>query len=320
MQVVFPGPIRLSRSKGSSILMRWFRGNLHTHTTNSDGDSPPEVVVAWYRDAGYDFLALTDHDFLTLPEDHAATAGPMLLVHGEEVTAGDVHLNALGIRNAVLPLVGEDTGETLQLNVDAIRATGGLPSVNHPNYRWRIGPAELGALDHCSLFEVYNGGPETNDFGGAGHPSHEALWDAVLTAGRRLYAIAVDDAHHFLAFGRSYANPGRGWVWVRAERPTEPALLGALEAGDVYASTGVELHDISVSGADLAIDVVPQSDLAYRTTFIGDGGHVLETVEGVEPRFRRPPGLRYVRARVDDSDGQSAWVQPVFEGGLLTGR
>ena len=52
----------------------WFRGNLHTHTTNSDGDSPPDVVTAWYRDAGYDFLALTDHDLLTHPDSvkHAA--------------------------------------------------------------------------------------------------------------------------------------------------------------------------------------------------------------------------------------------------------
>ena len=44
---------------------RWFKGNLHTHTLNSDGDSLPDEVVRWYRAHGYQFLVLTDHNFLT---------------------------------------------------------------------------------------------------------------------------------------------------------------------------------------------------------------------------------------------------------------
>lgn len=40
----------------------WYRGNLHAHTLWSDGDAFPEQVVGRYRDAGYDFLALTDHN------------------------------------------------------------------------------------------------------------------------------------------------------------------------------------------------------------------------------------------------------------------
>ncbi|MFO7532084.1 MAG: hypothetical protein R6W93_06450, partial [Candidatus Limnocylindrales bacterium] len=143
--------------------MPWFRGNLHTHTTNSDGDSPPDEVVAWYRDAGYDFLALTDHDLLALLGDHAAAAGPMLLVHGEEVTAGDVHVNGLGIRSTIPPIIEATVAETLQRNVDAVVEDGGLASVNHPNYRWQVGPADLIALRGCRLLEVFNGGPETNN-------------------------------------------------------------------------------------------------------------------------------------------------------------
>ncbi len=292
--------------------MPWFRGNLHTHSTNSDGDSPPEVVIDWYRESGYDFLALTDHDFLTLPADHADVAGPMLLIHGEEVTAGDLHINGLGIRSTIVPRIGSDTADTLQLNVSSIRAAGGVPSINHPNYRWQIRPEHLVALKGTSLFEVYNAGPETNNLGSATHPSHEQSWDALLTAGRRMYGIAVDDAHHFQVFGRSYSNPGRAWVHIRADRLDEDLLLTALEAGHAYASTGVELAEISTAGGELAVDVVQAFDLAYRTTFIGDGGRVLDVVDGCEPRFRPTRSSSYVRARVDDSDGLSAWVQPVF--------
>ena len=43
---------------------RWLRGNTHTHTLWSDGDAPPETVVAWYVDNGYQFLVLSDHNVM----------------------------------------------------------------------------------------------------------------------------------------------------------------------------------------------------------------------------------------------------------------
>ena len=47
---------------------RWYKGNLHTHTLWSDGDAPPEMIVSWYKDHGYDFLTLSDHNILSLGE------------------------------------------------------------------------------------------------------------------------------------------------------------------------------------------------------------------------------------------------------------
>jgi hypothetical protein len=294
--------------------MRWFKGNLHTHTTNSDGDSDPDVVVAWYRDAGYDFLALTDHDLLTLPGDHAGSAGPMLLVHGEEVTAGDVHVNALGIRRAIAPAFGSSVLETLQRNVDAIDVEDGIASVNHPNYHWLVRPEDLSALTGCSLFEVHNGGPETNGAGGLGRPSTEEIWDAVLSTGRRLRGIAVDDAHHFRVFGHRYANPGRGWVVVRAARLDEAAILEAVVAGEMYASTGIELADVHRDGRELVLVIATEPERSYVTTAIGPGGAILERSDTAEVRIHLPAGLAYGRVRVDDSDGRRAWLQPIYEG------
>jgi hypothetical protein len=295
--------------------MAWFRGNLHTHTTNSDGDSDPDVVVAWYRDAGYDFLVLTDHDVVTLPSDHASVAGRMLLITGEEVTAGSIHVNGLGIRALVEPqLSGSGLAhETLQANVDAVREAGGVPTVNHPNFRWQLQATDLLALRGCGLFEVHNAGPETNNLGRPGHPSHEELWDLLLTADKRFFGVAVDDAHHFRSWGRPYSNPGRAWVMVRSESLDEAKILDAIDGGHFYASTGVSIHAISATRDELALDIEPQWDLAYRTTFIGVEGRVLDVIDGVEPRFRladTPGG--YVRARIEDSDGALAWVQPVF--------
>src|SRR5688572_9890539 len=81
-----PSSAQSAQSAGAT---RWFKGNLHTHTLNSDGDSTPDEVVRWYREHGYDFLVLTDHNFVTGVEGLNLTQGApgkFLVVKGEEVT------------------------------------------------------------------------------------------------------------------------------------------------------------------------------------------------------------------------------------------
>jgi hypothetical protein len=100
---------------GQQAALRWFKGNLHTHTANSDGDSPPAEVVAWYKNNAYDFLVITDHEHLT-PVDELnarfAEAGKFLVVQGQEVTDRlndkPYHVNALGSTRVVMPQRGTD--------------------------------------------------------------------------------------------------------------------------------------------------------------------------------------------------------------------
>jgi len=47
---------------------RWWKGNLHTHTFWSDGDDFPEMVADWYREHGYHFLTLSDHNVQSVRE------------------------------------------------------------------------------------------------------------------------------------------------------------------------------------------------------------------------------------------------------------
>jgi hypothetical protein len=101
-------------------------------------------------------------------------------------------------------------------------------------------------------------------------------------------------------------------VHVRAERLDVTSVLTAVTEGEMYASTGVELEDVRATSDELVLSVAAQFDRAYRTSFIGPGGRILEVIEGQEARFRARSGLPYVRARVDDSDGFTAWTQPLF--------
>ena len=176
--------------------------------------------------------------------------------------------------------------DTLQENVDAVRAAGGVPTVNHPNFRWQLQPSDLLSLRGCGLFEVHNAGPGDEQRRRPGHPSHEELWDLVLSSGQRFFGVAVDDAHHFRSWGRPYSNPGRAWVMVESDSLDEAAILDAIDGGRFYASTGVAIHEVATSRDELALDIEPQWDIAYRTTFIGVDGRVLDVVDGVEPRFR----------------------------------
>jgi predicted metal-dependent phosphoesterase TrpH len=52
----------------------WYRANLHAHTTKSDGNLSPEKCVEFYRNAGYQVLAITDHDHVTSVEAPAGRA------------------------------------------------------------------------------------------------------------------------------------------------------------------------------------------------------------------------------------------------------
>ena len=310
-----PTPLRVQ----SSTQGRWYKGNTHTHTVNSDGDSTPDDVVRWYRQHGYHFLVLTDHNFLTSVDGLNALHGAdekFAVLKGEEVSDSfdgkALHINGLDVNARVAPQGGTSVSDVLERNVQAIRKANGIPHINHPNFRWAITRQELEQVRSNRLFEIFNGHPQVNNLGGGGVPGMEEVWDAILSNGTVLYGIAVDDAHTFTQPGNpDVAAPGRGWVVVRAPRLEARALLDALERGDFYASNGVELLDYQTSAKQIMVSVKVTPYSKYRIQFLGKGGRVLREV--LEPiatyDIRGDEG--YVRARVLESNGRMAWCQPV---------
>ena len=304
--------------QSSPAVTTWYKGNTHTHTLNSDGDSTPDEVVRWYRSHGYRFLVLTDHNFLTSVDGLNALHGAderFLVVRGEEVTDAfdrkPLHVNGLNLARQVEPQHGTSILDTLQRTIDAIRAADGVPHVNHPNFRWAITPEELRQIRGNKLLEIFNGHPEVNNLGGGGVPGLEAVWDTLLTAGTLVYGIAVDDAHVFKDPGnQAVAGPGRGWVMVRAPRLEARALGDALERGDFYASTGVTLADYQVTAQAMTVKVAATTFAKYRIQFIGSGGRLLREVADASAEYSFTGNEGYVRAKVLESNGLVAWCQP----------
>ncbi len=301
---------------------RWFKGNLHTHTVNSDGDSTPDDVVRWYRERDYQFLVLTDHNYLTSVDGLNAVHGAddkFLVVKGEEVTdrIGDkpIHINGFNVARTVDPPGGVSVVDMMQRMVDAIREAGGVPSINHPNFGWAITPDELGQIQRTRLFEVFNGHPTVNNLGGGGVPSLEETWDRILSSGKLLYGIAVDDAHYFKRPEDPAApRPGKGWVYIRSPRLDARALVEALERGDFYSSTGVQMLSVDASASSLSLAVKAEASSKYRIQFIGRQGRVLSEVTTPTASYSFKGDEGYVRAKVIESNGKTAWIQPVAVG------
>ncbi len=296
---------------------RWYKGNLHTHTLNSDGDSTPNEVATWYREHGYNFLLLSDHNHLTEVAGLNAlheSKGQFLLLQGEEVTDAydklPIHINAYDLATELQPRHGASVAATIQNNVDAILAAKALPSINHPNFHWGVTAADLLNVRNLGLMEVYNGHPEVNNVGGGGFQSLDEMWDVLLTAGRPIKGIAVDDAHHFKRIGREFSNPGRGWIQVRSESLTAAAIRAAIEQGQFYASSGVKLNDVSITATEYKLEIEVRPMEKFTTYFIGSGGKVLAKSYDTAPVYRIKGDEGYVRARVDSSYAMSAWTQP----------
>jgi predicted metal-dependent phosphoesterase TrpH len=301
---------------------RWYKGNTHTHTINSDGDSTPDEVVRWYRERGYNFLVLSDHNYLTEVDGLNAVFGAankFIVIKGEEISdkfqEKPIHINGLNVKQVVEPQGGDSVASTVQNNVNAIRKVEGVPHVNHPNFHWAIGANDLKSVKNYRLFEIYNGHPQVNNLGGGGMPGLEAMWDDILSAGMILYGIAVDDAHYFKTpWDKTKSTPGHGWVMVRAANLTAGDILRALEQGDFYASTGVTLQDYSASDKEIKIDIAEdaRSRSKYIVQFIGRWGKVLKEVTTNPAVYTFKGDEFYVRAKIIESNGKAAWTQPVF--------
>ncbi len=264
----------------------------------------------------------------------------LLLIPAEEITSSfdrkPIHINASNVTARIAPERGESVQDVIRKTMRAVAAHAAkhdrpiLAHLNHPNFGWGVTADDIAQVTEERFFEVYNGHPSVNHKGDADRPGTERLWDIANTTRRRdldaplLYGLGTDDCHNY--HNASGSTPGRGWVMVRAQECTARALLDAIERGDFYASSGVDLEDVTFDGDVLSVAITKREGAAYITEFIGtrvDGepGEILARVDGPRPSYTLVGDELFVRATVTSSltadnpvwQGQprQAWVQPV---------
>lgn len=284
-------------SENSKEKRHWYRGNTHTHARFSDENDTNDVpeIAGWYKDAGYDFLLLSEHnDHVAKKQifchNEAADLPNFIILCGLELSEIR-HLTALGIDR----YIGDET--SLQDGVNKTIAAGGVPILNHPEDPV-ITAKEFISTQGLNHLEVYNGGrPEDT-------PATEMLWDSVLSfpAGRPVYAVASDDNHY------RQANAGRGWIMVKSPALTKDDIEENIRRGNFYASTGIILNDYQVRNRSITVN----SENGNSITFIGKNGIVLNKVSGRKANYKMKRNDLYVRVKITNSDGDAAWTQPVF--------
>ena len=307
--------------------MPWFKGNLHTHTNKSDGDSSPETVVDWYSNNKYDFLVLSDHNHLTILDSNQTK---LLLIPGEEVTLNlpyTIHINAIGIKKVIEPTLRSTKVKTLQANIDNIINSGGLAEINHPNFRWALNEKDLVQVRGAHFIEVFNGNYNTHNYGGGGKKSVEEMWDEMLSKKIKIWGVAVDDSHHFKEeFAPHRHNPGRGWVEVFAKNLSEKNILDSMRNGNFYFSNGVKFKKININKEKIELSISGDyfnkglsnslvTDSKYTTQLISNNGEIVEEKNGKSAKFNlvnENNKYTYFRTKTISSTGSIGWTQPIF--------
>ena len=219
----------------------FYRGNIHTHSTNSDGRLSPAEVIAAYRERGYDFLALTDHFMerygFPISDTSAFRDDGFTTIFGAELHAPALdngqnwHIVAVGLPLGFAPTGDQESGP--ELAARAI-AAGAFVGIAHPAW-YGVKMRDVKSIEDAHAIEIFNTGHQADADRGDGW----FLADLVTIEGRRILGYAADDAH----FNGRPDHFG-GWVMVRAEALTPEALLEALKDGQFYSSQGPTIEHV----------------------------------------------------------------------------
>ena len=291
----------------------WLRCALHAHTTNSDGEMSPDMLVRHYEWAGYDVLAITDHWVRTVER----STRKLLVIPSTELNAlaagHDAHVLALGVEADPEP---PDVFAPLPDVVAWIVENNGIPYLAH-TYWSGLRTTDWEGCEGLLGIEVWNSGCELE----IGRGEAAVHWDEALEAGHALFALATDDSHH-----PGY-DSGFAWTMVRAAERSQEAVLEALRTGAFYGSTGPEIHHVEHD----ANAVVVRSSPAQSITLVSsrhrgaranagrlgypNGSTILERDSAgliTACRLEKPPLAPYGRIEVCDPVGRKAWTTPLW--------
>ena len=281
---------------------RWYRGNTHTHSTESDGKLSIADRFATYREEGYDFLVLTDHRKVNDVQDYSTS--DFLAISGSEVHpqnpygGATYHIVAINIHEPVNCAKMHPNAV-----LDDIKAQGGEAVLCHPYWCGHTVSDFLPLRGYFAV-EVYN-----DTCMGIGKGFSEQAWDDLLDRGGPVFGIAADDAH-----GITH-DCFHGWVMVKSPALTLDGIMEALRTGAFYSTLGPEISDITVNHADKKITVkcsaaqsiVFKAECHRGRRVLAPNGEAL-----TEATYQVPEDAKYVRIEVTDETGKKAWSNPFF--------
>ena len=292
----------------------WLKGNIHSHSTFSDGSLTPEEMKDAYRHHGYDFLAVTDHDIYT--DTRALTDDAFTMLQGFELWGNaasdrDIHVNFLwadtveGVAPGQVMHLQQRNGRVCRDFCFCMREMGCYVMLNHPHWSMLTSP-EVEDDNPYHAVEVINYGTEWLENTGDG----SVFWTEMLYRGCRLWGGGSDDNHNHQPLDSMYSDSFGGFTVVRARNRTPEAILEALMTGGFYTSTGPFIYDFYVEDDEIHVVCSPCEriyvSVEHRAYQRKMGRHVTEYVTKLKGREK------LIRAECMDAAGRSAYTNPIF--------
>ncbi|MBQ7336293.1 MAG: PHP domain-containing protein [Clostridia bacterium] len=299
----------------------FYKANMHVHTTLSDGPMTPEETKRVYAEAGYSIIAYTDHN-LICPHNDLSDAH-FLAINSIEIDASETlfkewtlnrvyHFNLFSKDpNRTKPFLYDREYSVDWANKMIARANseGFLVCYNHPvwskqNYEDYSGLKGLWGVENYNTGCVLVGDTDTMQ-----------PIDDLLRKGEKVFPVATDDTHVM-------ADLFGGWIMVKAENLQYDTVMNALERGDFYASTGPQIHDLSIEDGILHIVCSPAAAINLsserifgRRTVAKSGEDLTEAtfdLNGYINASQKEPlrYLPYIRISVTDAHGNTANTRP----------
>lgn len=346
------------------VIMDWYKSNgyqfvaLTDHNTLAEGEKWKTISNdSIYQNAFNNYLNTYGNDWVSYKKDSLGKiqvrlktyneyrtkfeeGGKFLILQSEEITDGyngkPIHINATNVKRKIEPQGGNSVLEVMQNNLDEVakhKEEFGKPiiaHISHPNFGYAVNLEDMIALKNEQFFEVYNGHPAVNNSGNNEHISTELMWDYINIAYIEndkplMYGLATDDSHHYHKKGSKWSNAGRGWIMVQADTLSPKSLINAMEAGQFYASTGVELEHLTFEDNKLSVKIKEDSNTTYKISFIGckkgqGEPEELAYFESNKASFKLTKDLLYARCKITSSKlhqnpiedllFENAWSQP----------
>ena len=314
-------------------MSKWYKGNLHSHTTNSDGMLSPEQAIEAYRSMGYSFLCLSDHnlytdyrnefqskDFLILPGVEASAVlvndkgQPIRLHHMNGILGTEemqktakaglyTHMEPINEEIYYRSWQGKQAGEVL---AQKLKEHGCIVTYIHPIWS-RVEAEDFIYSPYIDLLEIYN----YNTLNESGTGYDVTYWDLMLRHGRKINADAADDNHNGGLFDDAFG----GFIMVNADELTHDAIIRAILEGKYYSSSGPEIYCYEKTNGKIRIECSPAERINFivggivgaGVTFIAEEGKLLNEAE-----YTLTGEEQYVRVECCDKNGRTAWTNPMY--------
>lgn len=308
---------------------KFYKANLHCHTTFSDGKMTPGEVKEYYLKNGYNIVAFTDHskyvwhkelisdDFLPLAGFEAAWTCLDPDVTPLKFKLCHINFIAKNPENSVyIPENHAYDSGAINRYIDKMKKNGWLCTLNHPGWSLQSGE-EINTIKGIDGFEVYNHGSEVLDNNG----QYQAYWARYLNNGFKAYAIATDDNHC------GYDENGKigaandtlgGYIYISMPSLTYKSFAEAFENGRFYASTGVEIKELYIDTLtdEIVLSSSPVKQIIVKgihtvpaTRLNGYGDDFTNVRIPLSPIREKEP---FFRIELRSSDGKKAYSQPYY--------